>query len=51
MGAMKWMRMFEKFPDGVALVSQDDNLEYANQSLVDLLDISKYDGGIADPLN
>lgn len=50
LGAMKWMRMFEKFPDGVALVSQDDNIEYANQSLADLLDISSYDGGIADPL-
>ena len=46
---LKWLKIFEKFPDGVALVSADNNIEYANNSLGELLDLQDYVGGVTDP--
>ncbi len=46
----KWLQIFEKFPDGVALIS-DNQIEYANQSLGELLEFRNYLGGITDVEN
>lgn len=45
-----WLKVFNKFQDGVALV-QDGEVKYANQSLSELLAFENYLGGITDAEN
>ena len=47
MAANKWLKIFEKFHDGIALI-KDSEVTYANQSLSELLAFKDYLGGITD---
>ena len=39
----RWLKIFETFPEGIAMVRNDDNVMYANSSLKKLLDLEGYD--------
>ena len=35
----RWLKIFETFPEGVAVIREDGTIQYANKSLNRLLDI------------
>ena len=40
----RWLKIFNSFPEGVAMIREDGNIEYSNKSLSKLLDLDTFAG-------